>query len=54
MDNNNNTTKKQNEHYPFDDGFFSYYVNKVTGENKFKLDPTDVEIEAKLDDFCRE
>lgn len=51
--NSNNTIKKQNEYYPFNDGMFSYYVNKDTGEKKFKLDFTDIEVEAKLDDFCR-
>lgn len=51
--NSSNTIKKHNEYYPFDDGMFSYYINKDTGENKFELDPTDIEVEAKLDDFYR-
>jgi len=51
--NSNNTIKKHNEYYPFDDGMFSYYINKDTGEKKFELDPTDIEVEAKLDDFYR-
>lgn len=26
--NSSNTIKKHNEYYPFDDGMFSYYINK--------------------------
>lgn len=49
MENNKNS----NEWYPFNDGFFSYYINTVTGEKKLKLEDGDVEVKAKLDDFCR-
>ena len=37
--NSSNTIKKHNEYYPFDDGMFSYYINKDTGEKKFELTP---------------
>lgn len=45
--------QKKNEYYPFSDGFFSYYVNKETGEKKFKLDKDDVLVLPKLDDLHR-
>ena len=42
-----------NEYYKASDGFFSYFVNKKTGEKKFKLDKNDVCVERNMDDFCR-
>ena len=40
--------------YEWDDGWFHYYINKDTGEKKFKLDPEDILVEPpKLDDFLR-
>lgn len=44
---------KRNEYYSFSDGFFSYYVNRETGEKKFELDKDDICVDAKLDDFSR-
>lgn len=35
------------------DGFFTYYSNIETGEKKFKLDPGDILVDGKLDDFVR-
>lgn len=52
----NKNTKQEsekNEYYPVSDGFFNYYVNKETGEKKFKLDKEDVLILKNLDDFHR-
>ncbi len=40
--------------YKFNDGWFTYYINKDTGEKKLHLEPGDVEVEASLDDFCRQ
>jgi hypothetical protein len=31
----------------FNDGWFEYYYNTVTGEKKFKLDEKDLEIQIK-------
>ncbi len=45
--------EKNNKYYKFSDGFFTYYVNTVTGEKKFRLDKGDVCVEHKADDFCR-
>ena len=42
-----------NEYYKFSDGFFTYYVNTLTGEKKFELAEGDVEVESNLDDFNR-
>lgn len=42
-----------NKYYKFSDGWFTYYVNVVTGEKKFSLDKDDVLVESNLDDFCR-
>ena len=42
-----------NQYYKESDGFFSYFVNKKTGEKKFKLDKNDVCVERNMDDFCR-
>lgn len=42
-----------NEYYKVEDGFFTYYVNKSTGEKKFNLDENDVEEEMEADDFNR-
>lgn len=44
----------KNEYYKTSDGFFDYYVNRKTGEKKFKLDKNDVEVERKADDFSRD
>ena len=44
--------ENNNKYYRFSDGFFTYYVNKATGEKKFKLDEGDVEVEWEPDDFC--
>lgn len=43
-----------NEYYKVSDGFFNYYVNKETGDKKFKLDKGDIEVERQVDDFIRE
>lgn len=42
-----------NEYYKVADGFFTYYINKSTGEKKFNLDESDIEVKRKLDDFNR-
>ena len=42
-----------NKYYIFSDGWFTYYVNVVTGEKKFSLDKDDVLVEGDLDDFSR-
>lgn len=42
-----------NKYYKFNDGFFTYYVNTLTGETKFELAEGDVEVELNLDDFNR-
>lgn len=43
--------EQKEQYYRFSDGFFSYYVNKATGERKFELGEKDMEVEADLDDF---
>lgn len=42
--------------YEFNDGWFTYYVNTLTGEKKFELEDGDIEVNAcdYLDDFYRE
>lgn len=40
-----------NKYYKFSDGWFTYYVNVVTGAKKFSLDKDDVLVESNLDDF---
>lgn len=42
-----------NEYVKMCDGWFTYYVNKETGEKKIVLDPDDVVVNDKLDDFFR-
>lgn len=42
-----------NTYYKFSDGFFTYFVNTVTGEKKFALDEGDIEVEPEFDDFYR-
>lgn len=42
-----------NRYYKFNNGFFTYFVNTVTGEKKFTLDEGDIEVEPELDDFYR-
>ena len=39
-------TKKlmENQYYPFNDDWFSFFVNAETGERKFKLETSDVEL----------
>ena len=44
---------KMNKYYKFNDGFFTYYINVITHEKKFKLDKYDEEVESNLDDFVR-
>ncbi len=39
------------KYYAFDDGWFSYFVNVVTGEKKFELGSDDIEVEPNLDAF---
>lgn len=51
---NSNRMRVMNEYYLFNDGFFSYYINKQTGEKKFKLDKNDKLVLAECDDFTRE
>lgn len=42
------------EWYKVNDGWFTYFVNKKTGEKKFALEDGDVEVEPpKMDDFWR-
>lgn len=43
---------RASEFFQFNDGFFSYYINKKTGERKFELDEEDTLVESDLDDFC--
>lgn len=45
--------EKMDKYYKFNDGFFAYYVNVLTGEKKFKLTEGDIEVEPNLDDFSR-
>jgi len=42
-----------NEYYIVNDGFFTYCVNKNTGEKKIKLDKNDKLTQIKHDDFER-
>lgn len=49
----NEAMSKCNEYFKTSDGFFDYFVNRKTGEKKFKLDENDVEVESNLDDFWR-
>lgn len=42
-----------NMYYEISDGFFTYYVNTVTGEEKFELDENDILVDAVFDDFHR-
>ena len=42
-----------NKYYKFKDGFFTFYVNTLTGEKKFRLEEGDVEVESNLDDLSR-
>lgn len=41
------------EYYKTSDGFFTYYINKTTGEKKFRLDENDILVNSNLDDFMR-
>jgi hypothetical protein len=41
------------EYYIVSDGFFTYYVNRISGEKKLKLDKGDKLIQAEYDDFNR-
>lgn len=43
-----------NVYYQVNDGFFSYFVNTVTGEKKFELDKGELLTEREIDDFSRE
>lgn len=43
----------KNEWYRIYDGWFSYFVNKATGESKFLLDKGDILIDTNVDDFMR-
>lgn len=38
-------TKIRNEYYKFLDGWFTYFVNKYTGEKKIRLDEDDILID---------
>lgn len=40
--------------YEFNDGWFTYYINKRTGEKKLKLEEGDILVDANMDDFTRE
>ena len=42
-----------NKYYKFNDGYFTYYVNTLTGEKKFELEEGDVEVESNFDDLSR-
>jgi hypothetical protein len=44
---------EKNKYYQMSDGFFTYFVNKDTGEKKFKLDDNDVCVERSADGFMR-
>lgn len=48
-----NEKMRGNQYYKYSDGFFDYYVNKATGEKKFKLDEGDIEVDSNLDNFMR-
>ncbi len=58
MDNGEKAMKNLDEKkwYQFNDGWFTYYVNTVTGEKKMELEKGDIEVNALdyLDDFGRE
>lgn len=54
MSKNNEAKSQCNEYFKTSDGFFDYYVNRKTGEKKFKLGENDVEVESNLDDFLRD
>ena len=41
-----------NEWYEINDGWFTYYANKATGEKKFELEDGDILVERELDDFA--
>lgn len=45
--------KNMNKYYQVSDGWVTYYVNKETGDKKFRLDKDDVLVESNLDDFSR-
>lgn len=51
--NDNKGKTSDNQYYKTNDGWFDYYVNKKTGEKKFKLDKDDVEVDRYADDFHR-
>lgn len=38
-------TKIRNEYYKFSDGWFTYFVNKYTGEKKIRLGEDDILID---------
>ena len=42
-----------NKYYQINDGWFTYYVNVETGDNKFKLDNNDILVDHRPDDFHR-
>ena len=42
-----------NEYYLVSDGFFTYYVNKTSGEKKFQLNDGDIVVQTEYDDFDR-
>ena len=42
-----------NEYYKTSDGFFTYYTNVKTGEQKFELASTEKLVDNKPDDFIR-
>ena len=52
---NKKLIKDKNTWYEFNDGWFTYYVNTLTGEKKFELEDGDIEVDAcdYLDDFYR-
>jgi hypothetical protein len=41
------------EYYIVNDGWFTYHVNKATGEKKFKLDENEILVNGCFDDFGR-
>lgn len=38
-------------YYRFNDGWFTYYINVVTGEKKLHLDEGDEVVDWPIDDF---
>ena len=48
------TDSAAREYYAWSDGGFSYFVNVKTGEKKLTLDPDDIEVHPRFDDFCEE